>query len=421
MYYFHPTPDYIVDNIVKKHAPRNYNSLLDPSIGDGALINGLKTNNKEITCVDIDIARLNQSNKLLNHKNLNLLHGDFLDLEFDNKKYDFIVCNPPFDGRNQVLFENKKIPIEAEFLKKCMELCSDNGRMIFILPSSVTRGTRLKWFRFFVLNEFNLSYSYKLPKFTFNKVEGDFSVLVFDKTIKRRKTILRSENKEIITTNIKGLSKACSFDADELIALKNYKKLLCSSGFKFEPFDQVINLKRGCIKSNYKQDNVLHTTNCNHQFKIKDSSVHSETEKVEDGDWIVKRVSRNLSESLKEYKGCSIQFTDCILRLRAKDINKTYEVFFVLSVLFQLEDFKEIIIKGSGAKYLDVITLKKIGLPLELAYAYSKHFKLFKDAPDSKRYDIVKQVAFMLKNKKHSEFNEKPLSKNIIVSDKIAV
>lgn len=398
MHYFHPTPEHIVDNIVKKHAPRNYDSVLDPSIGDGALINGIRTKNKQVTCVDIDITRLKQSEQVLQCDDIKLIHGDFLDTDFGVNKYDFIVCNPPFDGRNQVLCEKKKIPIEASFLKKCMELCSNKGRMIFILPSSVTRGSRLKWFRISVLTKFNLSYSYKLPKFTFNKVEGDFSVLVFDRKSKASKTILRSNDTEIITKDVKGLSSVCSFDADELIALRNYKELLRTSGLEFELFSQVVDLKRGGVTKNYKQDNVLHTTNCNDNFKCNNEVQSTGHELVHKGDWVIKRVSRDLGNSLIEYKGGDSRFTDCILRLRAISESSSYEVFFCLSVLFQLDDFKGVIIKGSGAKYLDVLSLKQTGIPLGLAGIFKVQFEKFKEATDSERINIARQTAFKFKN-----------------------
>jgi predicted RNA methylase len=421
MHYFHPTPEHIVDNIVKKHAPRKYDSVLDPSIGDGALINGIGTKNKQVTCVDIDITRLEQSKRLLQCDNIKLIHGNFLDTDFGIEKYDFIVCNPPFDGRNQVLCNKKKIPIEASFLNKCMELCSKKGRMIFILPSSVTRGSRLKWFRISILDKFNLSYSYKLPKFTFNKVEGDFSVLVFDRKLKTGKTTLRSNNTEITTRDIKKLSNVCSFDADELIALKNYKELLHINGLEIESFSQVVDLQRGDVKKDYKQDNVLHTTNCDSNFEIENEQQSDGHKLVRKGDWIIKRVSRNLGDSLMEYKGSDRKFTDCILRLRAIDSSNSYEVFFCLSVLFQLDDFKGLIIKGSGAKYLDVISLKKIGVPLGVAKAFKTQLDKFKKGTDSERVSIARQVAFKFKNAKHLKLNGVTVAPSEIYDTDVAI
>ncbi|MGI2039391.1 Eco57I restriction-modification methylase domain-containing protein [Shewanella frigidimarina] len=396
MYYFYPTPEHVVDNIIKKHAPRKFISLLDPSIGDGALINGVNTSDKEITCVDIDICRLNQSRQTLRCSKLNLLHGDFLEIDFADRRYDFIVCNPPFDGRNHVLAGNKKIPIEASFLLKSMKLCSENGRMIFILPSSVTRGSRLKWFRELVLNEFNLSYSYKLPSYTFNKVEGDFSVLVFDKKNIKTRTILRSENAELIVKDVGKFSKTFSFDAKELISLNNYRKLIGFEKLQVIPLANLIDIQRGNVKSNYKQEGVLHTTNIH--IKHVSSKMKNEKITVTKGDWVIKRVSRDLASSLKEYIGCDILFTDCILRLRARKKTQSDEVFFALIVMFQLIDFRTLIIKGSGAKYLDVTAMKEIGLPISLAALFQEEFNIFKNGTENERSEIARRVSFLLKN-----------------------
>ncbi|TMO54171.1 hypothetical protein CWC18_20920, partial [Pseudoalteromonas aurantia] len=210
-----------------------------------ALIKGINTQDKEVTCVDIDSNRLMELKSQQVSDGFNFLNGDFLNIDFRNKKFDFILCNPPFNAKKQFSIDNKKIPIEAAFLEKSLKLCKQNGRLIFILPSSVTRGTRLKWFRNKVLQECNLAYSYKLPKFTFSKVEGDFSVLVLDKGKNKKYSIFRNDHSEIKCTDLASETDNLSFDADELMAIRNFKSLVSKIPLAYKALNELIHFSRG--------------------------------------------------------------------------------------------------------------------------------------------------------------------------------
>ncbi|TMO54416.1 hypothetical protein CWC18_20835 [Pseudoalteromonas aurantia] len=84
---------------------------------------------------------------------------------------------------------------------------------------------------------------------------------------------------------------------------------------------------RGQVKSNYKQTGVIHTTNSSKNLSLK--LVESNKPLVEAGDWLIHRVSRNLIESLREYKGDKVPHTDCIIRLRANDKELSNQHFFL--------------------------------------------------------------------------------------------
>ena len=394
MFYFYPTPEHIVENIVKRHSPSKFASVLEPSIGDGALLKALNTLGKKITCVDINSKRLSAVDLLQNSQEFKLIHSDFLNVNFKEEKFDLILCNPPFDGKKQYIFANKTLPIEAAFLKKSLELCREDGRLIFILPSSVTRGTRLKWFREYILDNYCLSYSYKLPKFTFKKVEGNFSVLIIDKKKKNNVTIFRNEKSEVKVKSLFKVTNNISFDADEIIAAKNYRSLIKNTALDLIPIDKLFSFQRGDIKSDYKRLEVLHTTNASQNLKASPISKLC----VESGDWIIKRVSRDLTNSLREYAGNKVSYTDCIIRIKSIDNNFTYRNFFSLSVMLQVKDFCEVITKGSGAKYLDFSTFKKIQVPINLHLAYDFHYRCFINANDNERIEIARKVAFIFIN-----------------------
>lgn len=395
MFCFHPTPSHIVENIVRRHSPSNFSSLLEPSIGDGALIKGINTKNKDVTCVDIDSKRLSELISNYANPDFELINSDFLDIDFGERKFDFILCNPPFNGKKLFLIEGKKLPIEAAFLNKALELCHKNGRLIFILPSSVTRGTRLKWFRRKVLSICNLSFSYKLPKFTFSKVEGDFSVLIFDKNSSKKKSVFRTDKSEASCNLARVTSENLSFDADEIIAQKNYYSLISYTPLKYEAVAENIEFARGKITSDYKQNGVIHTTNsAQNLFSNNNTTIFP---CVENGDWIINRVSRNLIDSLREYKGQRSPFTDCVIRLRTNN-QKSSIIFFALSVMLQSKDVREILVKGCGAKYLDLKSLQNLRIPANLNDLYPRDYERFVAGSDHERKIISKRVIIKLYN-----------------------
>ena len=116
--------------------------ILEPSVGVGTFIPFLikRYSNYEsviIDAVDIDSRSLNVFNSMLKHFNIpsnvkiNLIHGDFLTLDFE-KQYDLVVGNPPFskinnsyDGLSLILSENhnkKTRNLSEFFLEKAVRI-----------------------------------------------------------------------------------------------------------------------------------------------------------------------------------------------------------------------------------------------------------------------------------------------------------
>ena len=66
-------------------------NILEPSFGSGNFINEIVKYSSNIDALEIDV---NHFNKYTN-KMVNLINSDFLKYE-TNKKYDFIIGNPPY-------------------------------------------------------------------------------------------------------------------------------------------------------------------------------------------------------------------------------------------------------------------------------------------------------------------------------------
>lgn len=106
---------------VKQFIKNNPLVVLEPSVGRGDLVeccNGLTVDMYEI---DSTIQFLDTIKKD------DIIFGDFLKQDI-TKKYDTIIGNPPYI---RTLHGNLYI----DFTRKCFELLSDNGELIFIIPS----------------------------------------------------------------------------------------------------------------------------------------------------------------------------------------------------------------------------------------------------------------------------------------------
>src|SRR5690554_5604420 len=129
---FYPTPPHIVD-VVRKHSPRSVNSVLEPAVGEGALLDifphTLDASN--LTLIDISKDRLNSLKK--EFKGAKFVHSDFFEWASKRKKtFDLVVTNPPFSGKSSdwIEYEGKQVPIEVGFIDLCFRLLSHNGTLI---------------------------------------------------------------------------------------------------------------------------------------------------------------------------------------------------------------------------------------------------------------------------------------------------
>jgi hypothetical protein len=408
MYNFHPTPELII-SIISKHFPKKKSVILDPAVGDGALISKLLNSKHSVTAVDIDIEKIKN---VSTNSELFCINSDFLSLELPKEEFDLVICNPPFNGRKSYFYKNKKVPIEAMFLARSVDLVKDNGKLIFILPNSVTSGSRLAWFRSDLLNELHLSHSYKLQKFSFQKVEGDFSILVFKKMLSRGDTnwILKDGSK--YSLNLKKLGNNFSFDAEENVSAHRALINENQNDVEYRAFEESFSVQRGKITGNYKDNQYFHTTGI--KFHL-DNLVNSYLDEEHcaqksvmcTGDLFISRVSRNLTQSLSIYKGETKPFTDCIIKIIANNHNDKLPLFFSLSIALQSAGTKSLIEKGSGAKYLSIKALKKLKIPLNLHLLLPDYYRRFLTASHKERLEISQRVNFLLNNLEHNRLFSK--------------
>ena len=121
-------------------------SLLEPSFGSGEFFYFLKDKNINIDGVEMEKELYDYCCKEYNG---NFYNEDFLKFKA-NKKYDFIVGNPPYfvmTKRYRDFIKKEyadviygRVNIYQLFVKKCIDLLEDDGYLIFIIPASVKSG-----------------------------------------------------------------------------------------------------------------------------------------------------------------------------------------------------------------------------------------------------------------------------------------
>ena len=98
---FFATPSDVADLMVAKLEIQPYEKILEPSAGNGALINTVLRLHSDVI---IDCYELNPLNRKILEKmaNVNVLGDDFTK-RLDNEEYDVIIANPPFSKNQDII------------------------------------------------------------------------------------------------------------------------------------------------------------------------------------------------------------------------------------------------------------------------------------------------------------------------------
>ena len=114
---FFPTPKNLAEKLVKIADPKPNSKILEPSAGQGAIINAINDycNPSKIYCYEL--MHINQS-FLTKIKNVDLVGEDFLIASLATK-YDVIIANPPFNKNQDILH-----------IYKMYDLLEKNGTLV---------------------------------------------------------------------------------------------------------------------------------------------------------------------------------------------------------------------------------------------------------------------------------------------------
>lgn len=342
-----------------------FNATLDMGAGIGELTKSVCSKNmsKQYDLVEIDpdlVKILEGDNEL---SKANIYNIDILDFNF--KKYDLIISNPPF-----IQFEyNKKREFgDIIFLELMWNNLEENSVFSFIVTNNFISNSKYKKLRKKILSNISYLSIVELDSFVYLKTEVQSFII----TAKKSKPI--SDNVILKKSNIYGdiddylvISKDKAMERMDFSYYFSLDKILNNINKDFPLLGDIAkNISRGSKSNNYfKSKNIraFHTTDFNKNSNLiymEDEFLKPNYKTLNKGDIVIPRVgSRCLNYNALIEEG-SIYYTDCIYRISVDEKFK--------DVLFNSISSKEGIIwrqissTGSCAKHLTLQTLKNMPL-----------------------------------------------------------
>ena len=416
-----------VARVLASHAPRNFRSVLDPAVGNGALLTPLvdrfRRNGSRVVCLDFDseaLLELERDKELMNSGDIVRIHTDFLEWtnDEDGDGFDCIVMNPPFSGKNIHLQEwnwtwsgnseinmRRYMPIEAAFLCKACYFLRDGGRLLCVLPCSVIMSESLRWIRKLLPKIGSIRSVHELPSRSFPRVESRMYLMVFEKGSKRRVVDLFNQDlgthsRIRLAANQQESHERLDFSyhraAEEIDLLR---KRICYGWSRLGDLARVF---RGDVESPIGMTRAVHTTDfVNGFWRGPDGGEMTkgfdEGRAAIDGDILVKRVARHLCSSFGLYVGeSSMRCSDCVVILRPKNFDEAERLLFALRSLMELGWTHSLLERGTGARYITIGSLVDLWVPIELFEVFPIQFSYFVDAlrnrAKSKMDDATKSV-----------------------------
>jgi adenine-specific DNA-methyltransferase len=161
------TPYNIIEKCFENEKINNYIDILEPSFGSGQFIDiiiKLSNNKNNITGIELYKDLFDSvKNKYLKNKNINLINHDFLTWNTD-KCYDLIVGNPPYfefilNSTQKKTYSEiilGRVNIYSLFIYKSIQLLKPNGKLIFVIPTSILSSKYFEKIRFFINKTCNI-------------------------------------------------------------------------------------------------------------------------------------------------------------------------------------------------------------------------------------------------------------------------
>ena len=160
------TPKSIRELLLSKLPKKDNADILDPACGSGEFLLSCKKyfKNPILYGFDIDKKLINISSKLV--KNASIKNFDFLNIDINKKKYDYIIGNPPyFELKLNEEIKKKyfdiikgRVNIFSLFIKTGLDLLKDGGYLAYVVPPSMNNGAYFSKLREYVIKNSSLEY-----------------------------------------------------------------------------------------------------------------------------------------------------------------------------------------------------------------------------------------------------------------------
>lgn len=212
------TPKSIRELLLSKLPKKDNADILDPACGSGEFLLSCKKyfKNPILYGFDIDKKLINIASKLV--KNASIKNFDFLNIDINKKKYDYIIGNPPyFELKLNEEIKKKyfdiikgRVNIFSLFIKTGLDLLKDGGYLAYVVPPSMNNGAYFSKLREYIIKNSSLEYLHIIDGAdNFHLANQKVMLIILKKTNlkKSSKYIFKKNGITIFTEDKKFLNK----------------------------------------------------------------------------------------------------------------------------------------------------------------------------------------------------------------------
>ena len=213
------TPKSIRELLISKLPKKDNADILDPACGSGEFLLSCKKyfKNPILYGFDIDKKLINIASKLV--KNASIKNFDFLNIDINKKKYDYIIGNPPyFELKLNEEIKKKyfdiikgRVNIFSLFIKTGLDLLKDGGYLAYVVPPSMNNGAYFSKLREYIIKNSSLEYLHIIDGAdNFHLANQKVMLIILKKTNSKKssKYIFKKNGITIFTEDKKFLNKA---------------------------------------------------------------------------------------------------------------------------------------------------------------------------------------------------------------------
>ena len=213
------TPKSIRELLLSKLPKKDNAYILDPACGSGEFLLSCKKyfKNPILYGFDIDKKLINISSKLV--KNAIIKNFDFLNIDINKKKYDYIIGNPPYfelklnEEVKKKYFDiiKGRVNIFSLFIKTGLDLLKDGGYLAYVVPPSMNNGAYFSKLREYIIKNSSLEYLHIIDGAdNFHLANQKVMLIILKKTNSKKssKYIFKKNRITIFTEDKKFLNKA---------------------------------------------------------------------------------------------------------------------------------------------------------------------------------------------------------------------
>lgn len=213
------TPKSIRELLLSKLPKKDNADILDPACGSGEFLLSCEKyfKNPNLNGFDIDKKLINIASKLV--KNASIKNFDFLNIDINKKKYDYIIGNPPyFELKLNEEIKKKyfdiikgRVNIYSLFIKTGLDLLKDGGYLAYVVPPSMNNGAYFSKLREYIIKNSSLEYLHIIDGAdNFHLANQKVMLIILKKTNSKKssKYIFKKNGITIFTEDKKFLNKA---------------------------------------------------------------------------------------------------------------------------------------------------------------------------------------------------------------------